>query len=309
MQTFRQISEFELGDVLGVGTVGTIYHASEKSSGKKFALKKLHPGVSQDQVIRARFRREMAILERLSHPHIVRYYGGGEDDGTLFYVMEYLTGQDLETLIKQQGVLPPERTTHLLEQACRSLEEAHASDLVHRDLKPANLYTCRLGLEVDVLKVLDFGLVHVIGESTARVGGTPGYIAPETLTGRVTASADIYALGCIAYTCLVGEAPFTGETVEEALEAHLKSEPRDVAAAAPQHIPPDLAALIMQCISREPADRPSSCSEIIRRLRACNLEWSPDDAAQSWTENPVLPTPVHPSLSQDTSSATVFSLF
>ena len=92
MQTFRKSSEFAFGDVLGVGTVGTIYRAIEKATQKQVAIKKLHPGVCQDQLIRARFRREMAILERLSHPHIVSYYGGGEDDGTLFYVMELVDG-------------------------------------------------------------------------------------------------------------------------------------------------------------------------------------------------------------------------
>ena len=313
LESARELGSYRLVQPLGTGGMGEVWLAEHHTLARPAAIKLIRSDLDPDVdlILRERFLEEAQAIARLENPHTVALYDFGVNaEGTLFYVMEYLTGRDLETLIKEEGILPPARTAHLLEQACRSLEEAHAADLVHRDLKPANLFTCRLGLELDVLKVLDFGLVQVIGESTSRVGGTPGYIAPETLTGRVTAAADIYALGCIAYTCLVGEPPFKGETVEETLDAHLHSDPVDVAAAAPQHVPPELARAIMQCISRDPNDRPASCSELISMLRACGLEWSPDDAAQWWAAHPELPSPTHTSqTSQSESSATVFSLF
>ena len=124
MQTFRKISEFDVGDVLGVGTVGTIYRATEKATGQQVAIKKLHPGVSQDPLIRARFRREMSILERLSHPHIVSYFGGGEDDGTLFYVMELIDGGTVKSLLQIKGVFDWQIVAELTRQISSALQYA-----------------------------------------------------------------------------------------------------------------------------------------------------------------------------------------
>ena len=145
MQTFRKISEFDVGDVLGVGTVGTIYRATEKATGQQVAIKKLHPGVSQDPLIRARFRREMSILERLSHPHIVSYFGGGEDDGTLFYVMELIDGGTVKSLLQIKGVFDWQIVAELTRQISSALQYAHNHGVIHRDLKLSNLFLSRTG--------------------------------------------------------------------------------------------------------------------------------------------------------------------
>ena len=147
----------------------------------------------------------------LSSPHTVQLFDFGvADDGTFYYVMELLSGLDLETLIRRHGPLPSERTIYLLRQACLSLAEAESHGLVHRDIKPANLFACRLGGEYDFVKVLDFGIAKM-SQSVAETGvleatrdnvvrGTPTYIAPEQALGatRIDSRADIYSLGCVA---------------------------------------------------------------------------------------------------------------
>src|SRR5207253_5040817 len=138
---------------------------------------------------------------------------GATREGTFYYVMELLSGRDLESLVREFGPVPPDRAVYLLRQVCHSLAEAHARGLVHRDIKPANIYVCRMGLEYDFVKVLDFGLVRFaergsIQESTLTAEhtttGTPAYMAPEVILGEteVDRRADVYALGCVAYYLL-----------------------------------------------------------------------------------------------------------
>jgi len=144
----------------------------------------------------------------------LRYDFGVTDDGSLFYVMELLEGVNLETLVRKFGPLPPERVVYLLRQACSSLAEAHHRGLVHRDIKPANIYLCHRGMEHDVVKVLDFGIVKKAvtdNEPAARalttandIAGTPDFMAPEIAMGasNIDGRADIYALGCVAFWLL-----------------------------------------------------------------------------------------------------------
>ena len=163
-----------------------------------------------------RFRREAQAAAVLRSPHTIHLYDFGvTDDGVFYYVMELLDGADLETLVRRFGPLPAARAMFLLRHACRSLGEAHARGMVHRDIKPSNIFTCRLGLNVDFVKVLDFGLVKPARSYdqetmlvTARdvTTGTPAYMAPELALGEsdVDARADIYALGCVGYWLLTG---------------------------------------------------------------------------------------------------------
>src|SRR6185295_10619246 len=141
----------------------------------------------------SRFEREAQATAALTSPHTIRLFDFGiTDDGTFYYVMELLDGRDLESLVRECGPLPPARAMHLLCQVCRSMAEAHAKGLIHRDIKPANIYVCRLGLEYDFVKVLDFGLVKhadrslapTMLTSTPTVMGTPAYMAPEVILGE-----------------------------------------------------------------------------------------------------------------------------
>ncbi len=263
IQTFQQISEFELGDVIGVGTVGTIYRATERSSGKPFAVKKLHPGVSQDQVIRARFRREMAILERLSHPHIVRYYGGGEDDGTLFYVMELVDGGTVKGLLQIKGAFDWPIVVEVTRQICSALQYAHNNGVIHRDLKPSNLFLTKSA----EIKLGDFGIARDLDLSDITASGmtvgTHAYMAPEQITGdeAVSGKADLYSLGCCLFEMLVGRTPFQGDNFAQLFEQHLRTAApsvRDFSSSCPL----ELDALVSRLLEKNPEDRPFNARQV-----------------------------------------------
>jgi serine/threonine-protein kinase len=179
--------------------------------------------------------------------------------------MELLDGLDLETLVSRFGPQPPARVVHLLEQVCHSLGEAHDAGLIHRDVKPANLFLCRLGRDVDVIKVLDFGLVGV-ARGLVSAAGTPGYVAPEAQAGaEIDARADLWALGRVALFMLAGDPAARPETVE----------------------PPALGRLIARCLEPSPADRPRHVDEIAAALAAIELDdpWTPARARRWWREN------------------------
>ena len=263
MQTFRQISEFELGDVLGVGTVGTIYRAIEKSSGEPYAVKKLHPGVSQDQLIRARFRREMANLERLTHPHIVRYYGGGEDDGTLFYVMELVDGGTVKGLLQIKGAFDWPIVVEVTRQICSALQYAHNNGVIHRDLKPSNLFLTKSA----EIKLGDFGIARDLDRSDITASGmtvgTHAYMAPEQITGdeAVSGKADLYSLGCCLFEMLVGRTPFQGDNFAQLFEQHLRTDAPRVSDFS-SSCPLELDALVSRLLEKNPEDRPFNARQV-----------------------------------------------
>jgi serine/threonine protein kinase len=279
MQTFRQSSEFELGDVLGVGTVGTIYRATEKSSRKQVAIKKLHPGVSQDQLIRARFRREMEILERLSHPHIVRYYGGGEDDGILFYVMELVDGGTVKGLLQVKGVFDWPIVAEVTRQICSALQYAHNHGVIHRDLKPSNLFLTKTG----EIKLGDFGIARDLDRSditaTGMTVGTHAYMAPEQITGdeAVSGKADLYSLGCCLFEMLVGRTPFQGDNFAQLFEQHLRSDAphvRDFVGSCPT----ELDAIVNRLLEKNPEDRPFNARQVQALMLQLDAAVDTDDS-------------------------------
>ncbi|MDC0326061.1 serine/threonine protein kinase [bacterium] len=263
MQTFRQSSEFEFGDVLGVGTVGTIYRATEKATRQQVAVKKLHPAVCQDQLIRARFRREMSILERLSHPHIVSYYGGGEDAGTLFYVMELVDGGTVKGLQQVKGAFDWAIVAEVTRQICSALQYAHNHGVIHRDLKPSNLFLTKTG----EVKLGDFGIARDLDRSDLTASGmtvgTHAYMAPEQITGAqaVSGKADLYSLGCCMFEMLVGRTPFQGNNFAQLFEQHLHSDAprvRDFVGSCP----PELDAIVGRLLEKDPEERPFNARQV-----------------------------------------------
>jgi len=213
-------------------------------------------------------------------------------------VMELLDGIDLEELIQRHGPLPAERAVHLLRQVCHSLADAHASGLIHRDIKPANIYVCRMGLEHDYVKVLDFGLVK--GESGRLVGatqvtmenvttGTPAYMAPEMATGEgdVDGRADLYALGCVGYYLLTGSLVFDRDTPMKTLLAHIQDAVTPPSRRTELEIPPGLEEVILECLAKQPDERPQSAQELGSRLAevATGNPWTEARAARWWEIN------------------------
>ena len=208
--------------------------------------------------------------------------------------MEYLQGLTLQELVGRHGTMPPGRVIYLLRQACEALAEAHAAGLIHRDLKPANLLAARRGRRYDFLKLLDFGLVelvgsrHQVGPSHERaVCGTPQYMAPEQITGEraVDRRSDLYALGGVAYSLLTGRPPFDGETATEVMNAHVRDAVVPPSRYRPD-IPPDLEEVILRCLVKDPEGRFQSADELEMALSACASanEWDARKAASWWEE-------------------------
>ena len=289
----RRLGQYTLGEKLGAGGMGQVYRAKHALLRRPAAIKLIKDGEVSDEVLE-RFEREVQRTSELSHPNTIEIYDYGRTpEGIFYYVMEYLDGLDLEDLVAEYGAQPPERVVHLCIQACEALEEAHEAGLVHRDIKPANLFLCRRGLRPDVVKVLDFGLVKEVDDEGARgehgILGTPAYLAPEALEGpaSVGPSADLYALGATAYFLLCGETVFEADNVFALCTAHLSETPRPVSERTKTAIPEPLESLVMGCLAKEPARRPTSAGELREGLEAIAREhpWTEAQARAWWAEH------------------------
>jgi eukaryotic-like serine/threonine-protein kinase len=291
----RQFNQYRLRDEIGSGGMGEVYLAEHRMLKRPCALKVIRPEHAGDPRSLTRFEHEVRATALLSDPNSVDVYDYGRTaDGTCFYVMEYLHGLTLQELVGRHGTMPPGRVIYLLRQACEALAEAHAAGLIHRDLKPANLLAARRGRRYDFLKLLDFGLVelvgsrHQVGPSHERtVCGTPQYMAPEQITGEraVDRRSDLYALGGVAYSLLTGRPPFDGETATEVMNAHVRDAVVPPSRYRPD-IPPDLEEVILRCLVKDPEGRFQSADELEMVLSACASanEWDARKAASWWNE-------------------------
>ncbi|MGE0815340.1 MAG: serine/threonine-protein kinase [Vicinamibacterales bacterium] len=296
----RALGSYHLVERLGQGGMGEVWRARHRLLARDAAIKLIRPefaaSFGSTQSAAARFEREAQATASLTSPHTIRLYDFGlTDDGTFYYVMELLDGRDLESLVAEFGPLPPARTLHLLRQMCASLGEAHAAGLIHRDVKPANVYVCRLGLEYDFVKVLDFGLVR--HEDRARAGtlmthagavvGTPAYMAPEAITGHeVDRRADVYALGCVTYYLLTGQPVFGDHGAARQLAGHLQERPVPPSLRAAGPVPRALDDLVMACLQKDPRDRPQS-AEVLADMAERVLTrdaWDAHAARRWWGE-------------------------
>jgi serine/threonine-protein kinase len=251
-----------------------------------------------------RFEREAQATARLRSSHTVELFDFGvADDGAFYYVMELLDGLDADTLVRRFGPVPPERAIHLLRQVCHSLSEAQACGLVHRDVKPANIFLCRYGEDYDFVKVLDFGIVkkaHGAAEPIPvhtmenAIHGTPAFMAPEQALGTgLDWRADIYATGCVAYWLLTGSLVFTSESPVGLLVQHTQAAPVPPSARSGRPIPAGLDALVLECLAKDPADRPQSARELSERLAAIDVgaDWTRERARAWWAESGITPHP------------------
>jgi eukaryotic-like serine/threonine-protein kinase len=252
----RQIGPFELHEKLGVGGMGIVYRAKYLKNGAYVAVKVLSPDLMADEKIAVRFQREMAILKKLQHPHIVKYYGGSSSGPTKYYAMELVKGGSLEQMLRKRGPLDWELAVDYAIQIAKALEHAHAAGVIHRDLKPANLLVTR-----DGLKLTDFGIARDT-QSTALTAagktlGTMAYMAPEQISGRhpVGAKTDLYALGCVIFEMLTGRTVFQSETQPEMLFKHLDEEPPTIREFNIS-VPLWLDQLVSELLAKQPEERP-----------------------------------------------------
>lgn len=301
----REMGSYQLRELLGKGGMGEVYKATHRMLARPAAIKLIRRemlGAVDDETAKlavARFRREAEAAANLRSPHTVELYDFGvTDDGTLYLVMEFLEGMDLETLVRTKGPLPAGRAIHILRQVCESLDEAHTLGLVHRDIKPANIHVGRVGLRQDFVKVLDFGLVkevasiRALGDSMATVPGqmalgTPAYMAPEVALGEtVDGRADIYAVGCVAYYLVTGQVVFEAETAVQLIAKHLQSTVIPPSIRSGRTIPEGLELVIMKCLAKRPEERPQTASELARMLEWIPTEgWNEEQARTWWSSN------------------------
>ena len=291
----RKLGQYQLGEKLGEGGMGEVYLAEHQLLKRPCALKLIKPGVNTDPIALARFEREVQAAAMLSHPNTIEIFDYGHtDDGTFYYVMQYLPGLTVSDLVRQSGPMPPGRVIYVMRQVCGALAEAHRYGLVHRDLKPANILVAILGGKCDFAKVLDFGLVKLTATPGAlqltadyTVSGTPQYMSPEqaTATAGVDGRADIYSLGAVLYFMLTGRPPFEGTNPAELMIAHA----RDPVVPPSRHqpeIPADLEAVVLRCLAKKPDDRYLDARALAAALAACACagDWNDERADQWWID-------------------------
>jgi hypothetical protein len=312
----RELGSYRLVELIGRGGMGEVWRATHRMLARPAAIKLIkpeilgNPGTAGSAAVVQRFRREAEAASFLQSPHTIRLYDFGETRaGTFYFVMELLDGLDLETLVRQHGPIPPERVIHVLRHLCHSLAEAHDRGMIHRDVKPANIFLCRLGREYDFVKVLDFGLVKfdqdesimdTIKAASEVTTGTPAYMAPEMANGEsVDRRADLYAVGCVAYWLLTGHLVFEAESALRMLIQHIQAQPVPPSQRGAQAVPPALERLVLRCLEKDPARRPSNADEIVAELDRVELDgaWDQQRAREWWESHIAAPAAV-PSLTE-----------
>jgi eukaryotic-like serine/threonine-protein kinase len=290
----RRIGQYRLKEVLGFGGMGTVYLAEHVLLRRPCAIKVIRPDQAGDPRTLIRFEREVQATATLTHPNTVEVFDyGREEDGTFYYVMEYLPGMNLEDMVERYGPLPPARAVHLLRQVCQALREAHGIGLIHRDIKPSNIIACERGGAQDVAKLLDFGLVKssgtrgdavkLTGETT--IAGSPAFLSPEQALGRkqLDARSDIYSVGAVAYFLLTRRFPFDRPSAMEMLHAHA----HDLFVPSPEFtesVPADLQHVILRCLKKDPDLRYQDAVALEKALAACKGtgEWTAERAEEWW---------------------------
>jgi serine/threonine-protein kinase len=272
--------QFKILKRIGTGGMGSVYKASQPEMNRMVAVKILHTKLTDRKDLASRFRREARALSHLTHPNTVKVMMYGElDNGSLYIVMEYLDGKNLNQVVRRGGPLPVERAIPVLIQACGALHEAHQLGIVHRDIKPENIFLTRHGGMDDFVKVLDFGLAKVT-ERELRPGsimltqegmvfGTPEFMSPEQAQGQVLdPRADIYSLAVILYEALTGKLPFDGKTPMQFIQLHVTRAPIPLDERLPDKtFPPGLSDVVAKALSKSRSKRYQTALEFAEALR------------------------------------------
>jgi serine/threonine protein kinase len=250
--------------LLGRGGMGEVYRADDLTLGQPVALKFLPEEACRDEALVERFRNEVRLSRRVSHPNVCRVYDVGEVDGHTFFTMEYVDGEDLASLLRRIGRLPADKALEIARQLCAGLAAAHAKGVLHRDLKPANIMLDGRGQVV----VTDFGLAGLVDQipgSDVR-SGTPAYMAPEQLEGKeVNAKSDVYSLGLVLYEIFTGKRAFSVESLPELVRVRSESAPSKPSSLV-KDLDPVVERVILRCLEPDPANRMGSALSVAAAL-------------------------------------------
>ena len=282
---------YRLDEVIGRGGMSTVYRGTDTSLDRVVAVKvALDPLVEESPIYLARFTQEAKSAASIGHPGVVTVYDAGADGPTRFIVMEFVPGRSLADILKEERPLEPARAADIAAQVADALAAAHAAGIIHRDIKPGNIMVEPNGS----VKVLDFGIARAVDggslTQTATVLGTSAYMSPEQALGQpVDARTDIYSLGCVLYEMLTGEPPFVADVAAAVMHQHVRVAPKPAIERNPA-IPPDLNALVMQMLAKQPKDRPQTAAEVRDRLRQAIANPGGGDALTTLAMAAALPT-------------------
>ena len=263
-----KLAGYRIERLLGRGGMSVVYLAEDLRLQRKVALKLLTPELAEDERFRERFLRESRLAASIDHPNVIPVYEAGEAEGLLYIAMRYVEGTDLKKLLEQERGLEPARALALLDQVAKALDESHEHGLVHRDVKPGNIL---MGAHGHVY-LSDFGLTKQTGSEsgiteTGQFVGTADYVSPEQIErGSVDARSDLYALGCVLYECLTGEAPYRSQSLMHVLWAHVHEPPPRPSEHRPE-LPAEIDAVIAKGMAKSPDDRYGSCRQLVEEAR------------------------------------------
>ena len=304
--------QFQILQKIGSGGMGSVYKALQPAMNRMVAVKILHPKLANRKDLVSRFRREARAMSHLTHPNTVKVYLYGElEDGSLYIVMEYLDGKNLNQTVRSEGPMPLQRGLPILIQASNALEEAHRAGIIHRDLKPENIFLSQQGGMKDYAKVLDFGLAKgteremrpgsIILTQEGMVFGTPEFMSPEQAQGKpLTPASDIYSLAVILYEVLTGKLPFDAKNPMEFIQLHVTAKPKPINERVPgKTFPPILWTVLEKALAKKAEDRYQMGGELAHALQAVLNGMTEVPPYQNGQNAPVLgaanapPVPMH----------------
>lgn len=267
-ETGQVIGPYELHERLGSGGMGQVYRATHRGLRQTRALKLLLPQFATEERFIERFEREARLAAQLDHPHIVKVLDVGEDGGNHYIAMELLLGVTVRQILRTQRRLELPRVIRIIEQLASALDYAHTRMIAHRDVKPGNIFVN----PDDHVTLVDFGIARAAGEiRLTRAGqlvGTAEYMAPEVVMGAEHGpSADLYALGIVAFELLTGTRPFTAPRIPEVMTAQVSKPPPSLLALRPD-LPPEVEQVVVRQLAKSPAQRFPTASEMARALAA-----------------------------------------
>ncbi|HEX4479980.1 MAG TPA: serine/threonine-protein kinase [Rudaea sp.] len=264
----QQLGHYDIVAELGRGGMGVVYKGYETSLNRYVAIKVLADSLAHDQSVKERFLREARSMAALNDPHIIQIYFIGDDDGQTYFVMEFVDGESLGSVLKRESKLKPEQAAKIIYQTAMGLTTAHDKGVIHRDIKPGNLMVSARG----AVKIADFGIALSAQDfskkltSTGEFVGTPGYLSPEVCQGKpVDQRSDIFSLGIVLFECLAGRMPFTDESPLGLMLEVVKAEIPNVMSLNAE-VDPELSRILTKMVAKDPNERYQSCHELVDDL-------------------------------------------